>query len=196
MKKRLRLLSLALVVALLVGTLPLMAIFPSAAGAGVSADAILKENKEMRLWYNEPAPDDDNRMWTHNNTEYSKYSGWEAYALPIGNAYMGAKIFGITERERIQLSENSLSTSGGTQTSGITNFSETYLHFNHTYSGVSNYERDLVLNDSTSHVSYDYNGVTYTREYFASYPDKVMVIKLSASGAGNLNFTLEPKIPY
>ena len=115
MKKRLRLLSLALVVALLVGTLPLVAIFPSASGA--SADAILKENKEMRLWYNEPAPDDDNRMWTHNNTEYSKYSGWEAYALPIGNAYMGAKIFGITERERIQLSENSLSTSGGTQTS-------------------------------------------------------------------------------
>ena len=194
MKKRLRLLSLALIVALLLGALPLTAL-PCFAGSGAYADAILKENKEMRLWYNEPAPDDDERMWTHNNA-ISKYSGWEAYALPIGNAYMGAKIFGITERERIQLSENSLSTSGGTQTSGITNFSETYLHFNHTYSGVSNYERDLILNDSTSHVSYDYNGVTYTREYFASYPDKVMVIKLTASGAGNLSFTLEPKIPY
>lgn len=194
MKKGMRLLSLILVVTMLVGVIPLTAVIPSASEA--STDLILKENKEMRLWYNEPAPDDDNRMWTHNNTEYSKYSGWEAYALPIGNAYMGAKIFGITERERIQLSENSLSTSGGTQTSGITNFSETYLHFNHTYSGVSNYERDLVLNDSTSHVSYDYNGVTYTREYFATYPDKVMVIKLTASESGNLSFTLEPKIPY
>ena len=147
----------------------------------------------MRLWYDEPAPDDDNRTWDHNQ---AKNTGWETEALNIGNSYLGAKVFGITERERIQISEKTLYTSGGTQTSGNTNFTETYIHFNHDYSTVSNYERDLVLNDATSHVTYDYNGVTYEREYFTNYPDKVMVIKLTANDSGKVNFTLEPKIPY
>ena len=193
MKKRYKALSLALILALLIGVHPTWAITPLAIGSDVSTDLILKENKEMRLWYNEPAPDDDGRTWDHNK---AKNSGWETEALNIGNSYLGAKVFGLTERERIQISEKTLYTSGGTQTSGNTNFTETYLHFDHTYSGVTNYERDLVLNDATSHVSYDYNGVTYEREYFTSYPDRVMVIKLTANGSGNLNFTLEPKIPY
>ena len=193
MKKSSKILSFILVFSFLLGAVPLGAIMPLAANSDVSADLILKENKEMRLWYDEPAPDDDNRTWDHNK---AKNSGWENDALNIGNSYLGAKVFGITERERIQISEKTLYTSGGTQTSGNTNFTETYLHFNHTYSGVSDYERDLVLNDATSHVSYTYNGVEYEREYFTSYPDKVMVIKLTANGSGNLDFTLEPKIPY
>lgn len=193
MKKGLRFLSFVLVFTLFVGMLPFTAIVPSATDKEVDTSLISKENKEMRLWYNSPAPDDDNREWDHNQ---AKNTGWETESLNIGNSYFGAKVFGITERERIQISDKTLYTNGGTQTSGNTSFTETYLHFDHTYSSVENYERDLVLNDATSHVKYDYNGVTYTREYFASYPDKVMVIKLTANGTGNLNFTLEPKIPY
>ena len=193
MKKRTKALSLLLILSFMLGALPLGAITPLAAGSDVSTNLILKENKEMRLWYDEPASDDDNRVWTHTQ---AKNSGWETEALNIGNSYLGAKVFGITERERVQISEKTLYTSGGTQTSGNTNFTETYLHFNHDYSGVSDYERDLVLNDATSHVSYTYGGVTYEREYFTTYPDKVMVIKLTANGSGNLTFTLEPKIPY
>jgi hypothetical protein len=193
MKKKNKVLSLALILSFLIGLFPLGAIVPLAAGSDVSTDLILRENKEMRLWYDEPASDDDNRTWDHNK---AKNSGWENEALNIGNSYLGAKVFGITERERIQISEKTLYTSGGTQTSGNTNFTETYLHFDHTYSGVSEYERDLVLNDATSHVSYTYNGIRYEREYFTTYPDKVMVIRLTASGSGNLSFTLEPKIPY
>ncbi len=193
MKKRIRLLSLVLVLAMLFGMLPLYAVIPSAAGALTGAEAISKENKEMRLWYDEPAPDDDGRAWKYSG---ARNSGWETRALALGNSYMGAKVFGLTERERIQISENSLSTSGGTQNSGTTNFTETYLHFDHTYADVTDYERDLILNDATSHVTYTYGGVTYEREYFTSYPDKVMLIKLTASEAGALSFTLEPKIPY
>ncbi len=149
--------------------------------------------KELKLWYDEPAPDDDNRETTYDNT---KYSGWEVWALPIGNGYAGSKVFGLTERERIQINENTLSTNGNTKNSGTTNFTETYVHFNHTYENVTNYSRDLILNDATSHVKYDYEGVTYTREYFASYPDGVIVLKFDATGENNLDFTLEPKIPY
>ena len=193
MKKRSKAISLLLILSFLIGALPLGAIVPLAAGSDESADLILKENKEMRLWYDEPAPDDDGRTWDHNK---AKNSGWETEALNIGNSYLGAKVFGLTERERIQISEKTLYTSGGTQTSGNTNFTETYLHFDHSFASVSDYERDLVLNDATSHVSYTYNGIKYEREYFTTYPDKVMVIKLTAEGSGNLNFTLEPKIPY
>lgn len=37
-------------------------------------------------------------------------------------------------------------------------------------------------------VSYDYDGVHYTREYFNSYPDNVLVIRLEADRNGMLTF--------
>lgn len=95
MKKGLRLLSFVLVLALCFGILPLTAITPVAAAA-VNTDAIGKENKEMRLWYDEPAPDDDGRAWKYSG---GRNSGWETRALALGNSYLGAKVFGLTERE-------------------------------------------------------------------------------------------------
>jgi len=79
---------------------------------------------------------------------------------------------------------------------GLNNFSETYIDFGHDYEKVEDYSRDLDLRTAVSTVSYAYNGVKYSREYFVSYPDKAIVIHLSASGEGNLGFTLRPTIPY
>ena len=45
---------------------------------------------------------------------------------------------------------------------------------------VTNYVRDLDLRTALATVSYDYNGIHYTREYFNSYPDNVLAIRLSA----------------
>ncbi len=161
------------------------------------SDKILRKKravqKELRLWYNEPAPDDDGRASSYPTT---KYSGWEVKALPIGNGYYGAMIFGLTERERVQINENTLSTYGTTKNSGTTNMTELYLHFNHEPDKVKNYVRELDLKTATASVRYEYDGILYEREYFASYPDKVCVICLKASGKGNLNFTVEPKMPY
>lgn len=149
--------------------------------------------KRYRLWYSSPAPDDDRRSTTYTNAQNT---GWEVLALPIANGYMGAKIFGITEHERVQINENTLSTSGTTTNSGTTNMTELYLHFGHEYESVKNYHRELDIENAISTVGYTYGGVDYLREYFASYPDGVTVISLKASGNGNLSFTLEPKIPY
>ncbi|MBQ9084859.1 MAG: glycoside hydrolase family 95 protein [Clostridia bacterium] len=191
MSKKTRLLSLFLALCLIFGAI---VVIPTAATEAVDTSGLIKkENKELRLWYDKPAPDDDNRGWKYSS---SRNSGWEILAMALGNSYMGAKVFGLTERERIQINENTLSTSGGTQNSGTTNFTETYIHFDHTYADVTGYERDLSLNDAISHVEYNYGGVTYSREYFTSYPDKVMVIRLDASQEGSVNFTLQPKIPY
>ena len=154
---------------------------------------------ELKLWYNTPAVDDDegstkpDATGVYSMTTYG-YKGWEHQALPLGNGYLGAMVFGRTDKERIQLTENSLSSDYAT--SGLTNFAETYIDFNHAEADVTDYYRDLNLDEGTSHVSYTYGGVDYNREYITSYPDKVMAIKLTASGSGNLSFTLRPTIPY
>ncbi|MEE1492278.1 MAG: glycoside hydrolase N-terminal domain-containing protein [Massilioclostridium sp.] len=51
-----------------------------------------------------------------------------------------------------------------------------------------NYVRDLDLTTALSTVSYDIGGVHYTREYFNSYPDNVLAMRLNASEAGKLTF--------
>lgn len=57
----------------------------------------------------------------------------------------------------------------------------------------SDYRRELNLNDAVATVNYQMNGVRYSREYFISHPDKVMVVKLSGSKKGALNFRVKFK---
>ena len=51
----------------------------------------------------------------------------------------------------------------------------------------SDYVRDLDLNTAIAGVEYTYGGVGYTRENFVSYPDNVLVTKITADTAGKLN---------
>jgi len=53
---------------------------------------------------------------------------------------------------------------------------------------VSGYRRDLDLTTAISSVSYEVDGVTYTREAFVSEPDQVMVLHLTASKRGKISF--------
>lgn len=50
------------------------------------------------------------------------------------------------------------------------------------------YERELDLNDGVVRIKYRMGGVTFKREVFASYPDQVLAVKLTADKAGALNF--------
>nr|WP_249665361.1 glycoside hydrolase N-terminal domain-containing protein [Mucilaginibacter sp. Bleaf8] len=54
---------------------------------------------------------------------------------------------------------------------------------------VTNYKRDLDITNATAHVSYIANGVTYTREYFASATDKVVAMHLTASQPCKVSLT-------
>ena len=68
------------------------------------------------------------------------------------------------------------------------NFGDIFLDFkSHEESKVTNYRRELNIEESLSTVKYNYKGVNYEREYFCSYPDNVMVIKLKADKASSLN---------
>ena len=162
-------------------------------GNNVDASKYLVETDKipLKLQYDEETPfinegaPTASMMTGHDN-------GWQNWSLPIGNGYFGANVFGRTETERIQITEKTLSNPwqfpyyNGTTTEypaigGLNNFSETYIDFNHTSSKVRNYNRYLDLETAIAGVTYDYNGVTYTREYFTSYPDKVLVIRLDRS---------------
>jgi len=54
-----------------------------------------------------------------------------------------------------------------------------------------NYHRQLDIGEAVANVRYLENGVTFTREYFVSNPDKILVIKLTASKRGALNFAVK-----
>lgn len=55
-------------------------------------------------------------------------------------------------------------------------------------SNVKNYMRDLDLKTAISSVNYTEGDTKYTREYFVSHPDDVMVIRVEADGNEKLNF--------
>ena len=74
------------------------------------------------------------------------------------------------------------------------NFAEMYLDFNHAEEKVTNYNRELDLRTALSTVEYDYEGVTYTREMFADYPDNVMVYHVSASEDDKIDMVVRPEI--
>ena len=62
----------------------------------------------------------------------------------------------------------------------------------------SNYVRKLDIDNAIHTITYKEDGVTYTREYFMSYPDNVLVIRLKAGTKGKISRTfsitsLQPK---
>ena len=64
------------------------------------------------------------------------------------------------------------------------------------HSGATNYRRELDLKTAMAKTTYSAGGVNYTREYFASYPDHVIVIRLSASEKGKVSFGATMTTPH
>lgn len=120
------------------------------------------------LWYDEPAED------------------WESQALPIGNGRLGAMIFGGVESERIQFNEDSL-WSGDQDTFGAyQNFGDVRLGLLHAGT-ISDYRRELDLENGVARVAYRAGEVTFGREYFASHPDQVVVVQLAGDAPGSVS---------
>lgn len=142
-----------------------------------------------RLWYRQPAPETE--LKHENRRDWDE--GWEAWSLPLGCGYMGINIFGKTDYERIQLTENSLA---NPYLPGVNNFAEMRLMTGHAKERCTNYFRDLVLDDATAHVQYEYENVTYDREYFTSYPDRILAIRLTASKPGSVTMKFQVQAPY
>ncbi len=61
---------------------------------------------------------------------------------------------------------------------------------------VTDYRRELDLDSATVKVTYRSGGTTFTREYFASFPDRVIVCRISADTPGRVNFTVKLDSPH
>lgn len=151
-------------------------------------------NRVYNVWDNQPAPNRGKDYTLIQAGGYPTDADWETYSYPIGNGYMGANIFGRTDVERIQITEKTLANEGLYGIGGLTNFGEIYLEFDHY--NPAKYKRALNLNEAILYVDYEHEGVQYSREYLANYPEKIIAIKLSSNQKGKISFTLKAEIPY
>ena len=173
--------------------------------------AYAQHKSSLKLWYDQPVVD---QIWEQ--------------ALPIGNGRLGAMVYGIPEREELQLNEETIYAGGPYRNDNpnalnalpqiqqlifagkteaadrLTNqsfFTKTHgmpyqtagsviLNFpNH--KNYQNYYRELDLEKAVVRSRYTVDGVTYTREVFSSFADDVILMEITASKRGALNFDLE-----
>lgn len=74
-------------------------------------------------------------------------------------------------------------------------FGDIYLDFASS-DNVEGYFRELDLEGGVARVIYTEDGITYKREYFANYPDNVIVMRLTASEPGALTFSSKVTTPH
>ena len=135
---------------------------------------------ELTLWYDQPATNPMNE------------------SLPIGNGRIGGLISGGVQGDRIVLNEDSLWT-GGLNPSGDYGTMGSYqmladllIHLPGD-SSVTGYRRDLDIGEALAHVNYKRNGLSFSREYFCSHPDGVLVIHLTADQPGRYSGSIDLK---
>jgi alpha-L-fucosidase 2 len=110
---------------------------------------------------------------------------WSEEIYPIGNGRLGCTVFGQPDVERIQFNEDSLWVGNEHHTGGYQPFGDLYVKFGHT--DYSAYRRELDISRAVQTVKYVSGGVTYTREYIASYPDQVLAFRFRADKPGALS---------
>lgn len=67
-------------------------------------------------------------------------------------------------------------------------FGDLYLNFEGDTNKITDYKRDLDISNSISTTIFNMNGVNYTREVFASFPDQMIVIRISADKKASVSF--------
>jgi alpha-L-fucosidase 2 len=173
------------------------------------------QSPSLTLWYDKPAT-----IWPE--------------ALPVGNGYMGAMIFGDPVKEHLQLNEGTLYTGDPASTFKTINVRKNFkqvsalladkkyqeaqalianewlgrnhqlyqpmgdfwIDVDHKNAPTSAYKRQLDLATATVTTRYKAGNTTYTRTCFASYPDHVIVVKLTASGPDKINCTFHLSTPH
>ncbi|MEL1242240.1 glycoside hydrolase family 95 protein [Flavobacterium flavipallidum] len=175
-----------------------------------------QKNQGLKLWYNVPS----GNVWEN--------------ALPIGNGFLGAMVYGNVVHEIIQLNENTVWSGGPNRNDNpnalaalpeirkmifdgkhkdaeklanqafISKKSQGQIfqpvgNLNLNFEGhekYSNYRRELNIENAISKTSYVVNGVTYTRETFVSFSERVIVIHLTANKKGSISFTANYTSPH
>lgn len=168
------------------------------------------QHQDHVLWYREPAkiweealPVGNGRLgamvygdWNKENIQVNEESLWAGTKVDA-NADAASKIPEIQRllvagkiEEAAALSEKELK-SNPLRIRSYQSFGNFRIDFGTEgfwREGVTNYRRELDLQTGLATVSYAIDGVKYTREVFASAPDNMIVIRLSADRPGKLTF--------
>ena len=123
-------------------------------------------------------------------------SDWSGGALPIGNARMGAMLFGGVAVERIQFNEQSL-WSGDNNWDGAyecgdhgfgcyRNFGDLTITWDIPAATPTDYQRNLDIGKGIHSTTFTHNSIKFAREAFASHPDQVLVFRYSSGKPGSL----------
>lgn len=171
----------------------------------------LSQNEPLKMWYDEPADEWMKSLPVGNGRLSGMVFGGvpkETVALNEITLWSGQKNeaqekpFGKEELRNLQqmfldgkLEEGNAIASeklvGSPESFGThVPFGDIELLFGQGSAAVKNYNRSLDLSSGIASVSYEQDGVTYTREYFCSNPANVMVIRLAASQKGSQNFEI------
>lgn len=110
---------------------------------------------------------------------------WERGVYPIGNGRLGCTAFGEPACERIQFNQDSVWVGNEDSTGGYQPFGDVYVETTH--KDYSDYRRELDIERAVQTISYVCGGVKYTREYFASYPAQLLVLRFTADRPGSLS---------
>lgn len=129
-------------------------------GGGV----IIAADSDLKLWYDQPA------------------TNWETEALPLGNGRLGGMIFGGVPREQVQFNESSLWLGDEKDTGAYQPFGDIFVEL--AGAAGTDYRRELDLGQAVQTVTYTQGGVHYRREYFASHPANVLVLRFTADKPG------------
>ncbi|WIX91200.1 glycoside hydrolase N-terminal domain-containing protein [Amycolatopsis sp. DG1A-15b] len=164
---------------------------PFAANADVVRpvrEDLVPSSRATTLWY--PAPASESKIIEQG--------------LPIGNGRIGALVGGDPAADFLYLADASLWTGGPNdvlQDDGqfpyeLEKFGTLGLLAKlriavPAHTGVTDYRRTLDLSNGLVVITYRHQGVQYRREYFASHPDDVVVVRLSG-GPVSGSVTLEP----
>jgi alpha-L-fucosidase 2 len=175
------------------------------------------DNRDMVVWYNQPA----DKVWldglfigngymganvfgkVHNErialNESTFWSGRpHDYDDPDANKYFGKikdLVFADKFKEAEKMANEHFYGKPGAQ-QAYQPIGDLILNFNATGDSISDYYRELDMETGVVKVTYTEGKVKMTREVFMSYPDRVMVMKVSANKPGKVSLEAKLRSPF
>ncbi len=175
----------------------------------VSAESFSQTSKGLKLWYNKPSgrtwenalPIGNGRLGAmiYGNVEketiqLNEHTVWSGSPNRNDNplsldslAYIRQLIFEGKQKDAERIANRVIITkkSHGQKFEPVGSLQ---LAFDG-HDNFSNYYRELDIEKAVTKTSYTVGDVTYTREALASFPDRVVVMRLTASKPGSISFT-------
>lgn len=175
----------------------------------------VRTDRDLQLWYDRPADAWEEALPLGNGKTGAMVFGgiareqyqlndntlWSGYPNP-GNNANGPKYLPMV-RNAVESGDYALAEKYWKKMQGP--YSARYLHMGNFFidfpfsaDQITEYRRVLELGAALSTVSFNVKGTRYKRECFISYPDKVMIIRITANRKGSVSFRawLNSKLRY